>query len=111
MSSTVILGQDRLAIFGGLTQDLSTAEFKVTNEVIFLNLKTGQWQKPSSVFVETIEDMPSGRMGASMVNYNNKLWVYSGADPYGSGVVFQDFFSFNMETGMWKKENAFLELK
>ena len=50
-------------------------------------------------------------MGASMVEYNNKLWVYAGADPYGSGDVFDDFFSFDVTSGLWKKQNGFSELK
>ena len=50
-------------------------------------------------------------MGASMVEYHNKLWVYAGADPYGSGDVFSDFFSFDLTTGLWKKQKGFSELK
>lgn len=81
---------------------MSTGEFKVVNEVVFLDLKTGKWQKRSEVYVEKMDDMPRPRMGASMVAYNNKLWVYAGADPYGTGEVFSDFFSFDLETGLWK---------
>ena len=79
--------------------------------MIFLDFKTGKWQKPSRVFVNSIEDMPHNRMGARMVFYSDRLWVYSGADPYGDGVVFSDFFSFNMTNGLWKKETSFSELK
>ena len=55
--------------------------------------------------------MPSERMGASMVEYADKLWVYAGADPYGSGKVFSDFFSFDLNTGLWEKHTEFSELK
>ena len=50
-------------------------------------------------------------MGATLVNYGDKLWVYAGADPYGSGDVYSDFFSFDTKTGLWKKESEFTELK
>ena len=104
MASTVLQDKQKLAIFGGLTQDLASREFKVVNEVIFLDLETAKWQKRSEVYVETFEDMPSPRMGASMVEYANKLWVYAGADPYGPhNVVFSDFFSFDLITGLWKR--------
>lgn len=76
-------------------------------------MKTAKWQKPSRVYVETIEAMPSARMGSSLVNYGDKLYVYGGADPYHEegGKIFSDFFSFNMSSGLWKKENDFTELK
>ena len=80
------------------------------NEVIFLDLKTVKWQKRSHVYVKSSDDMPSERMGASMVEYADKLWVYAGADPYGSGNVFSDFFSFDLNTGLWKKHTEFSEL-
>ena len=86
-----------MAVFGGLTQSKPTGEFKVENEVLFLDLKSGKWQKPSRVFVESFNDMPSARMGASMVNYDDKLYIYAGADPYISGNVYSDFFSFNIK--------------
>ena len=41
-----------------------------------------------------MDDVPTARMGSSMVYFNDKLWVYAGADPYGSGKVFSDFYSF-----------------
>ena len=100
-ASTVLQEKQKLAIFGGLTQDSSTGGFKVVNEVIFLDLKTLKWQKRSEVYVKSSDDMPSERMGASMVEYAGKLWVYAGADPYGSGNVFSDFFSFDLNTGLW----------
>ena len=92
---------------------MATSEFKVVNEVIFLDLETAKWQKRSEVYVESFEDMPSPRMGASMVEYGNKLWVYAGADPYGPrNVVFSDFFSFDLITGLWKRQTGqFTELK
>ena len=43
MASTVLQDKQKLAIFGGLTQDLATREFKVVNEVIFLDLETAKW--------------------------------------------------------------------
>ena len=46
-----------------------------------------------------------------MVHYNEKLYVYAGADPYGTGSVFNDFFSFSIKTGLWQKEDKFSELK
>lgn len=54
--------------------------------------------------------MPGSRMGAQMVTYGDKLWVYSGADPYGKGVLYNDFFSFDIKTGLWKKETSYSEL-
>ena len=45
-----------------------------------------------------------------MVTYGDKLWVYSGADPYGKGVLYNDFFSFDIKTGLWKKETSCSEL-
>ena len=52
-------------------------------------------------------------MGASLVSYGDRLYVYSGANPYGEGDanIFSDFFSFNREKGYWKKEKDFAELK
>ena len=50
-------------------------------------------------------------MGASMVSYGDKIWVQGGADPYGTGEVFNDFFSFGITSGLWKKESGFAELK
>ena len=40
---TEIVESDKLALFGGLTQDVTTGEFRVTSEVLFLDLPTGQW--------------------------------------------------------------------
>ena len=111
MANTLVVEESKLALFGGLTQDESDSKFKVTNEVLYLDLKTAQWQKPSRVFVTNANDMPLTRMGAQMVNYGDKLWVYSGADPYGLGVQLSDFFSFNMKKGLWKKESSYTELK
>ena len=65
---------------------------------------SGKWQKPSRVYVERINDMPSPRMGASMVNYGEKLYIYAGADPYISGKVYSDFFSFDIKSGLWHEE-------
>lgn len=58
-----------------------------------------------------MENMPIARMGASMIHHKDKLYVYAGADPYGTGSVFSDFFSFDMTTGEWVKEKNFSELK
>ncbi len=111
MASTVNLEAGKLAIFGGLTQDASQGgQFRAQNEVLFLDLQTATWEKPERVFVEKMEDMPAPRMGASLVHYDDKLWVYSGADPYNTKKVFNDFFSFNTQTGLWKKESDFTEL-
>jgi N-acetylneuraminic acid mutarotase len=50
-------------------------------------------------------------MGSQMVHYKDKLYVYSGAElSEQSSTVYSDFFSFNMETGMWKKEEDYSEL-
>ena len=78
--------------------------------MIFLDFKTGKWQKPSRVYVNSIEDMPKERMGASMVYFDDRLWVYSGADPYGTGAVYSDFYSFNLTSGLWKRDSSFSEL-
>lgn len=111
MASTVLLEDARLALFGGLTQDESNDyKFKATNEVLYLDLKTGSWQKPAKVFVKSKDDMPGARMGAMMVHYGDKLWVYSGADPYGKGVLYNDFFSFDVNSGVWKREKSYSEL-
>ena len=60
---------------------------------MFLDLATAKWSKPARVFVDTLVDMPAARMGASMVHYNGKLFVYGGADPYSAeSAVFSDFF-------------------
>ena len=84
MASTVILDQQKLAIFGGLTQDFTTpgSDFKCVNEILFLDFETYKWQKSPRVYVESMNDMPAPRMGASMVNYEDKLYIYGGADPY-----------------------------
>ena len=50
-------------------------------------------------------------MGASMVNYGEKLYIYAGADPYVSGNVYSDFFSFNIKSGLWKEEPNFSGLQ
>ena len=52
MATTVDLDLQRLAIFGGLTQDQSSKEFRVVNEVMFLDLATAIWTKPARVFVD-----------------------------------------------------------
>ena len=107
---TVLLDTSKLALFGGLTQDMATGEFSVLNEVIFLDLATEKWQMPSKVYANSLEDVPTARMGSSMVYFNDKLWVYAGADPYGTGSVFSDFFSFSLTSGLWKKETDYVEL-
>ena len=76
-----------------------------------MNLQTATWEKPERVFVNAMDDMPQARMGASLVHYDDKLWVYGGADPYNKNKVFDDFFSFNTKTGLWKKETDFKDLK
>ena len=114
MATTIDLDEQRLAIFGGLTQDLANKDFKVVNEVMFLDLATSKWQKPARVFVDTYEDMPAARMGASMVHFEGKLFVYGGADPYGAeSNSFSDFFSFDSKDNgfKWKKLDNFTELK
>lgn len=55
-------------------------------------------------------------MGASLVSYGDRLYVYSGANPYGGSDasdanIYSDFFSFNRNKGYWKKEKDFAELK
>lgn len=32
------------------------------------------------MFADQAEDIPTERIGATMVNYDNKLWVYGGTD-------------------------------
>ncbi len=54
----------------------------MTRDVLFLDLQTATWEKPDRVFVDAMDNMPSERMGASMIEYDKKLWVYAGADPY-----------------------------
>ena len=95
---------------------MATGHFEVKNEILFLNLETAHWQKNSRVYVEDKDDMPSPRMGASLVSYGDRLYVYSGADPYGSSStsasnIYSDFYSFNRQKGYWKKEKDFAELK
>ena len=111
MATTILLESQKLAIFGGLTQFEPTGEFKVVNEILFFDLQSGKWQKPSRVYVERMNDMPSPRMGASMVNYGEKLYIYAGADPYISGNVYSDFFSFNIKSGLWHEEQNFSGLE
>jgi hypothetical protein len=64
MANSVVQEDFRLALFGGLTQDPQNGQFKVTNEVLYLDLKTATWMKPSRVFVSSTNDMPMTRMGA-----------------------------------------------
>ena len=110
MANTVILDNMKQAIFGGLTQDVD-GHFKTTKEVLFLDLKTHQWQKPGKVFAEILEDVPDERMGAEMVYYGDRLWIYAGAQPVTNDnpteKTFSDFFSFNIVSGVWKKENGY----
>lgn len=121
MAATVDLDQQRLAIFGGLTQDMAnTNKFQVTNEVQFLDLATAKWTKPAQVFVDDLQDMPPACMGAQMVHYGGKLYVYSGADPYGTDSknpelkYYNDLYSFDAKSNgyKWKKEtDNFAELQ
>ena len=93
---------------------MANKEFKVVNEVMFLDLATARWSKPARVYVDTYEDMPAARMGAQMVHYDGKLFVYGGADPYSAEAsVFSDFFSFDVKDNAfkWKKLDNFSELK
>ena len=57
--------------------------------------------------------MPAARMGANMVDYGDKLYIYGGVDPYiaEGGMTYSDFFSFDMTKGLWKREVDFTELK
>ena len=64
MAFTYVPETNHLAIFGGLSQDLANGQLHVTNEVLYLNCETEKWQKPSTVFAERKEDVPSMRMGA-----------------------------------------------
>ena len=102
MASTIDLDLQRLAIFGGLTQDPANKEFRVVNEVMFLDLKKATWSKPARVFVDVPSDMPTARMGAQMINFEGKLYVYGGADPYIDNSVFSDFFSFDSSGNAYK---------
>ena len=52
MATTVDLELQRLAIFGGLTQDQANKDFRVVNEVMFLDLATALWTKPARVYVD-----------------------------------------------------------
>ena len=81
---------------------------------MFLDLKTATWSKPARVFVDAQSDMPSARMGAQMVHFDGKLYVYGGADPYSADAsVYSDFFSFDSKDNAfkWKKLDNFQELK
>jgi len=110
MASTTILESQKQAIFGGLTQD-ANGHFKTTNEILFFDLSTHEWQKPGKVFAEALEDVPSERMGAEMVTYGDKLWIYAGAQPVTNDnpteTTFSDFFSFDLVTGVWKRETGY----
>lgn len=50
-------------------------------------------------------------MGAEMVFYGDKLWIYAGAQPVTNDspteTTFSDFFSFDIVAGVWKKETGF----
>lgn len=113
MATTVDLDLHRLAIFGGLTQDPANKEFRVVNEVMFLDLATAIWTKPARVYVDFNTDMPAARMGAQMVHFDGKLYVYGGADPYIENSVYSDFFSFDAHelAYKWKKLENFSELQ
>ena len=81
---------------------------------MFFDFTTQKWQKPGRVYVDNYEDMPAARMGASMVNFNGKLYVYGGADPYSvESTIFSDFYSFDVNDNAykWKKLDNFTELK
>jgi N-acetylneuraminic acid mutarotase len=93
-----------------LSQDTTTGILRVTNEIIYLDLKTSKWQKPATVFADKSTDVPAERMGSQMVHYKDKLYIYSGGDLYLSGDIFADVFSFNMGNGNWRREDAYLEL-
>ena len=61
--------------------------------------------------------MPRPRMGASLVSYGDRLYMYSGGNPYlnnsdtSDANIYSDFFSYNRQKGYWKKEKDFAELK
>ena len=42
-ASTVLQDKKKLALFGGITQDLSTGEYRVVDEILFLDLETLKW--------------------------------------------------------------------
>lgn len=50
-------------------------------------------------------------MGTEMVYYGDKLFVYAGAQPITNEnpteQTFSDFFSFDLVSGLWKKETGF----
>ena len=108
MAYTYVPDTKQLAIFGGLSENMATQELEVKNEILYLNLETEKWQKPATVFAERKEDVPDPRMSAMMTQYGDKLYIYAGANLYlQQPIIYSDFFSFNMISGLWKKEVAY----
>jgi hypothetical protein len=53
---------------------------EASNEVVFFDMITETWTKPDKMYADSDEDIPTERIGATMVNYDGKLWVYGGTD-------------------------------
>jgi hypothetical protein len=114
MASCVIMNESKLALFGGLQRDAPSEILAASSEIVFFDMRNEVWDKPKKVFATTFDDVPSARMGSSMIHFRGKLWVYSGADPYHLKTAKQDplpdFFSFDLESGIWRREDGFSEI-
>lgn len=80
-------------MFAGLTIN-SNGEIEACNEVVFFDMITETWTKPDQMFADQDEDIPTQRFGATMVNYDDKLWVYGGTDQKSQ---FSGLFSFQID--------------
>nr|XP_039262989.1 host cell factor 2-like isoform X1 [Styela clava] len=85
-SATLI--KDRMFVFGGwvplLMEDLKALshekEWKCTNTLTSLNLKTRSWEALSLEMFD--ESSPRARAGHCAVNINSRLYIWSGRDGY-----------------------------
>jgi N-acetylneuraminic acid mutarotase len=86
-----VVYQDSIFFIFGFLSDSRTR----TNELAKYNPKEGK-----SYEVASLGDLPLGRSGVTAIVYSDHLFVYGGFGE--NGVRFNDLYSFNIETNVWK---------
>jgi len=91
--------ENSLFIFGGRIADRRLTNKKAQrtyiNDLWRYNLDDEQWTE-----IEGKGDIPSPRHNHSAIFFDNKIWVFGGANEEG---IFDDLYTFSIKENLWKR--------
>ncbi|EFA83421.1 hypothetical protein PPL_03567 [Heterostelium album PN500] len=93
-----VIYKNNIYIFGGFDTSKKPETFNILYK---FSLENETWSE-----VECFGDIPRGRSRASMVEFNDKLFLIGGWDRID---YFQELHEFNIATSQWKKLDANIE--